>query len=192
MQVYRRFRDAVLEYLPDERLGSPEPTEITHLKLSSDLAEFYRDAAPVDCYIPMYGNPLYLFGPAELESVQAGYREANQFTDVLRQSGDWQDDWIAIGEIGGDPIIAITNIQVTPILFAHHGEGRWDPVEIAPTFSAFIEFLTFWIEDVVPYMERYFSIDGPTAEVYSLLRAHGVKILGADHIDLMIEHWVGC
>jgi hypothetical protein len=90
--------------------------------LPSEILDYYQQMGPVDVLIESYGNPYFLPSLAELWAFQAGYRYLTPSGEAIRE---WDDDWIVIADEGGDPFIFSQSSK--SILFAHHGEGSWDP-----------------------------------------------------------------
>jgi hypothetical protein len=69
-----------------------------------------------------------------LEQRQRGYR-----------AGNGQDTSLAIGDSSADPVIANTAEVGTPIAFAIHGIGEWQPRWVAPTLATFLGALCDWV-----------------------------------------------
>lgn len=97
------------------------------IPLPDDLATFYREVGPVDITIEGYGNPTFIPSLQRLWDFQAGYRWHGNSGELL---DSWNPDWLVVASEGGDPYIY--SMADRQILFAHHGQGHWDP---APCFS---------------------------------------------------------
>jgi hypothetical protein len=101
---------------------------------SPELEELWSLAAPRVVSVPFAPEDLHLYAPETIADVQAGY---------LGES--WRPEWLVIGDIGGDPVIADTEQSGTPISFAIHGLGEWRPAKVAPTPAAFLSGLAAWL-----------------------------------------------
>lgn len=107
----------------------PQPAADWHgtFPLPPDVAEYYKLIGPVDVTIEGYGNPYFLPSLAKLWDFQAGYR----WNSISGESiDDWDDDWLVVGDEGGDPFIF--DLASSKVLFAHHGQGVWEPHEWFP------------------------------------------------------------
>ncbi|MEM9283800.1 MAG: hypothetical protein AAGA96_18415 [Verrucomicrobiota bacterium] len=99
------------------------------IALPDSLARFYAEVGPVGVEVKGYGNPTYLPSLAELWDHQVGYRCDGVSGDTL---DGWNPDWIVVADEGADPYI----FSEDHVLFAHHGEGTWDPGEIYSDLNA--------------------------------------------------------
>jgi hypothetical protein len=90
--------------------------------LPPQLAKFYVDIGPVDVSIQAYGNPFFLPALSRLWQFQAGYRWDSITNKRIK---DWDDDWLVVGDQGGDPLIFLRTSG--EVLFAMHGTGTWEP-----------------------------------------------------------------
>ncbi len=110
---------------------SQAPEEWTGLfPLPSSIAQFFREVGPSDITIESYGNPFFLPCLAALWDFQEGYRW-NGLTG--ERVADWNDDWLVVADQGGDPfILSRTSGKV---LFAEHGGGAWDLIELFPDLN---------------------------------------------------------
>ncbi|MGC4091933.1 MAG: hypothetical protein QM756_29430 [Polyangiaceae bacterium] len=95
--------------------------------LPPSLVAYYQDLGPLDITIEGYGNPFFLPSMARLWEFQAGYRWDALTNDRVH---DWEDDWLVVGDHGGDPLIF--SRKTSRILFAEHGAGSWDAFELFP------------------------------------------------------------
>lgn len=91
---------------------------------------FYRDVGPVDVLIEAHGNPFFLPRLARLWDFQAGYRWNGVSGEPIR---DWDDDWLVVADQGGDPFIILRSTGA--VLFALHGQGDWEAVEMFPDLN---------------------------------------------------------
>jgi hypothetical protein len=118
------------------------------LPLSPELWHWYRQFSPaVNVVVPQLGNWCTIYAVATLVEGQVGYRWLGT-RDGSRGGRivDWPTEWVVIGDIGADPIIAHTDLPHTPISSAMHGMGDWFPHEIAPTLATYLEAQARWIE----------------------------------------------
>ena len=58
--------------------------------------------------------------------------------------GDWQPHWLALQNMGGDPLIADLRAPEVPIQTAWHGAGRWDA---QPLFTSLAELMQTLVVD---------------------------------------------
>jgi hypothetical protein len=114
------------------------------LLLSAEIEKWYAsEAIPVNVIIRWTANELVLYSPLNLLENQAGYRwNTNTPNELL---DDWNINWLVIGDIGGDPIIAHIDKVGTPISMALHGMGYWNPLEVAPDLATFLDILNIWV-----------------------------------------------
>lgn len=79
-----------------------------------------------------------------------GYRfvfEKNVWADAA-VNGGWNANWIVLDSINADPIIADLSTPGVAVLEARHGQGVWEPEQIAETLAEFIDALD--VNDDVP------------------------------------------
>jgi hypothetical protein len=115
--------------------GEVRPQPVSDWKgafpLAPQLAEYYNLVGPVDITVVGYGNPYFLPSLAKLWELQAGYRWNSLSGKAIN---DWKDDWLVVGDQGGDPFIF--DRASSTVLVAHHGEGLWEPKEWFPNVIA--------------------------------------------------------
>ena len=83
-----------------------------------------------------------LFGVAELEDGQIGNSVAPHGNSLCRgETGAWEPNWLVIGyeTACGDPIFIDVRGVTLPVFTAIHGEGTWEPTQIALTIEAFVK-----------------------------------------------------
>ncbi|NTY35593.1 hypothetical protein [Burkholderia diffusa] len=124
-------------------IGARAPDNATHarsLSVSSETAAWFNALDNVDLSIPWAADDLLLYGnQASLTIGQTGYR-----VDVSgRRLSGWNDDWIVLGQMGGDPVIVVPDGDV---LFDRHGAGAWTPLRIAPSITHFAHALWIWCD----------------------------------------------
>jgi hypothetical protein len=110
------------------------------------LPEIERVGYPGDCEIPWVVEDLFLFGFADIESRQAGYRFDARSGEPL---DDWDTDRHVIADWAANPVVIGSDGHIA---FAYHGMDQWDFQTIAESFVSFLDLLTAWV--------RYFVIDG--------------------------------
>ncbi|OXJ40375.1 hypothetical protein CFB82_02395 [Burkholderia sp. HI2714] len=124
-------------------IGARAPDNATHarsLSVSSETAAWFNALDNVDLSIPWTADDLLLYGnQASLTIGQTGYR-----VDASgRRLSGWHDDWIVLGQMGGDPVIVVPNGDV---LFDRHGAGAWTPLRVAPSVTHFAHVLWIWCD----------------------------------------------
>ena len=97
------------------------------IPLPATVERFYADAGPSDITIKSLGNSYFLPKLADLWQFQVGYRW-HGFTG--ERLPEWDEDWLVVADQGGAPFIL--SISTNSILYAHHGEGVWEPEVIYP------------------------------------------------------------
>ena len=73
---------------------------------------------------------VHLLPAAELEAAQQGY-----------EGEDWSPSWLVVAQEDelGDPIFVDTSAELLPVFTAAHGEGSWEPVQVADSFDGFVD-----------------------------------------------------
>lgn len=99
--------------------------------------------------VSLGSSTVYLFKDEEIATAQIGYstdEEGNPLTG--EDEGDWKESWLVIAyeDLCGDPIFIDTQEKGFPVYTAVHGEGSWEPVKIATSFSNFEKALSYMIE----------------------------------------------
>jgi hypothetical protein len=80
----------------------------------------------------------------ELDEAQVGYAvDPSGNTLVGTEDGDWRESWLVIGreDLVGDPLFVDLSVEGFPVYTASHGEGSWEPVRIADSFSGLLSAL---------------------------------------------------
>jgi hypothetical protein len=78
----------------------------------------------------------------EMEEGQVGYRVTpNGKSLCSEEEGAWQPSWVVIGyeTSCGDPLFIDTAEAKLPVLSAMQGEGTWEAMPVASSFTAFVE-----------------------------------------------------
>lgn len=145
--IFRRGKFVV--YTEDEVINANPGIAFT-----PELIAWYTTAAPIDPLIETFGDELWLYNPLNIRINQAGYRWIpDESGETMIENIDlWDRNWLVIGEIGGDPIIAHIDQAGTPISIAKHGMGDWQPQIVAKDLGAFLDLLSFWM--------HYFLLEG--------------------------------
>jgi hypothetical protein len=177
--------------LPDAKFAAytqEQINQIVHvLPLSHDLITWHTSNAPVQLEVPLTGNDFLLYAPEKLISYQYGYRW-NGLTDTREPLEAWSAEWVVIGDVSVDPIIAHTDKAGTPISGALHGAGEWKPRLIAPNLVTFIQCVTVLVDTVERFSkeERFTDDLSLRPEVITFIRSHLEPLLSADLIDNFI------
>ncbi|VWB80738.1 hypothetical protein BLA13014_03712 [Burkholderia aenigmatica] len=124
-------------------IGARAPDHPAHARsvsVSAEIAAWFNALDNVDLSIPWTADNLLLYGnPASLAIGQTGYR-----VDASgRRLSGWHDDWIVLGQMGGDPVIVVPEGDV---LFDRHGAGAWTPLRVAPSLTHFAHALWIWCD----------------------------------------------
>ncbi len=83
---------------------------------------------------------LELFPISSLEDAQVGYSRTPDGKSLVGQNGGaWKANWMVIGRetCCGDPIFVDVEDASVPVFTAMHGEGSWNPQQIAISIEAF-------------------------------------------------------
>jgi hypothetical protein len=155
VQQAKNFADVLTKSLPKAQFKAYSLDDLSEvnrsLNLSKELLTWYTTAAPLNFYIPMLGNPLILYDPNSLTDGQYGYRWIGKSAEENMQ---WNPDWIVIGDIGADPIIAHINERATPISASEHGMGKWELRPVSPDLGNFLDIVSFWADYSINQMGR--------------------------------------
>lgn len=146
IQISHQFKEACEAVNPNARFLSVTKTDIAqhnnNRQLTKELYTWYRHAAPRKVRIPWTVSELVFSDPLQILDEQVGYRWQHKINGL--EIDDWSSHWLVIANIGGDPIIAHTAEELTPIYMAYHGLGAWNPQKIAPSLGHFLQFVTEW------------------------------------------------
>jgi hypothetical protein len=82
-----------------------------------------------------------------VEAFQDGYRfnSAKRESLVTGKEGDWQETWLVIAtNYFADPFYIDTSEAALdfPVYFAFHGQGKWQPIQVSGSITAFTDVLT--------------------------------------------------
>jgi len=91
---------------------------------------------------------LELFPGPSLDDAQVGYSRTSDGKSLVgHDGGAWKANWMAIGRetCCGDPIFVDVEDTRLPVFTAVHGDGSWNPRQIAISIEAFAGcFQEFW------------------------------------------------
>jgi hypothetical protein len=114
--------------------GEVRPQPVTDwcgdFPLPAAVEQFYRDVGPDNISIRTHGDFYCLPSLAELWQFQAGYHWHGLTGEAIE---NWKDDWLVVGDQGGDPFIFSRSTE--SISFAWHGQGEWDAGEMFPDLN---------------------------------------------------------
>ncbi len=89
-----------------------------------------------------FGCGIKLLSVAEVEDGQIGYSVGPDGKSLCSGvTGAWEPNWIVIGceTACGDPIFIDIRAVALPVFTAIHGEGTWEPTQIATSIEAFVK-----------------------------------------------------
>ena len=123
MSAYDQAREILLR-TDDQASLRPQQADdwMGEYPLPAAVGTYYAELGPDDLSIAGYGNGYFLPSLANLWAHQTGYR-THGYTGA--RIADWNDDWLVVGDEGGDPFIFSRGQGV--VLRARHGEGSWQP-----------------------------------------------------------------
>lgn len=118
------------------RNGKVRPQESQDWKgifpLPPAIEQFYLEVGPVNVKIKVPGNPYILPSLADLWKFQKGYRWNGVIAKPIYFE-DWNDDWIVVGDAGGDPFLFDRSSQ--KVLHAYPGDTGWDTIPLFPDLN---------------------------------------------------------
>lgn len=106
-----------------------------------ELTEWLNAVGKEDINIDWSAEYLTLYGIDSILERQRGYTD---LTGKLK--GNWQKNWIAIGDIHGDPIICDFSFSPCQVMYSRHGQGSWETRHLASSINIFSKSLTIWSE----------------------------------------------
>ena len=119
MSVYDHAKEILCRTDPHAALRPQEASGWTgDYPLPAAVATYYAELGPDDLSIAGYGNGYFLPSLANLWAHQAGHRTHGHTGARLVE---WDDDWLVVGDEGGDPFIFSRERGV--VLRARHGGG---------------------------------------------------------------------
>ena len=147
---------------------------------SPELVEFWSQATPLRVSVPFAPNPLDLYHPGQLAERIAGYVDES-----------WSSDWLVVGDVGGDPVIAHTAVPGTPISLAMHGAGSWRPITVAPTPASFLAAVAAWLRVLQTYDGEHLDEKNDFTVkpgFYQALKAHLRTVLPDDCVSALTQY----
>ena len=110
------------------------------MQIPNLIRNFIRKRIVSECIL------LPFFYPDEFESFQDGYRFNRITGEDLTGSvpGQWRKSWHVIARNGmDDPFFVDFALgDASPVYFAYHGAGSWEPIKVADDIVKFEEILT--------------------------------------------------
>lgn len=81
--------------------------------------------------------------PSELGEFQVGYAVDDEGNSLAGEGeGDWGASWVVFAQdFLSDPIFTDLAAPDAPVFRAMHGQGAWEPEEVAPSVGAFAKIL---------------------------------------------------
>ncbi len=139
---------------------NPDVAAVNKTFARPDAREFYARFDPQNVVIASLWGDLTLFPFAALEQEQAGYA-FNAKTRAPEE--EWPAGMLVFGECSADPLI-INPAEAGEILFAMHGQGKWDPLPIAADLDGFLKTCIAWLDMERQRGEKLFNEDDELAE----------------------------
>jgi hypothetical protein len=141
---------------------------------------------PLPVTLPWYGEGMYLASSATITQAQIGY-------GILadgRPSNGWPKDWIVIGTVSSDPVIANSAVEGTPVYYSVHGTGKLQAEPLAPTLRSFAESLAVWLSAIG---DSGMVVDDGVllAPVERAVKVEVAVLVGNDWLPLWLgRHWL--
>lgn len=132
-QVLRDTISAIRSITRSQAFSASPTSILDWAKGSPILLEWAQTIGQNNIVIDWSAETATIYGSNEIIKQQRGYK-----------TSDWDQDWIAIGDIFANPIIL--EISSHKILIAKHGTGKWSPVTLADSPSTFARFIEIWCE----------------------------------------------
>ncbi|MDR3479970.1 MAG: hypothetical protein P4L91_04575 [Burkholderiaceae bacterium] len=108
---------------------------------NAELFDWLSAVGGKDIEVEWPAEQLTIYGAHNLAERQKGYGAITK-----QKTGNWQPSWVVIGDIHADPIIFNFSSSPCNILFARHGQGRWEARPLAGSTGDFARALTIWCE----------------------------------------------
>ena len=113
------------------------------MQIPNLIRNFIRKRIVSECIL----LPFFYPEEGEFESFQEGYRLASRKTgEELADDtpGQWRKSWRVIARNGmDDPFFVDFALgDASPVYFAYHGAGSWEPIKVADDIVKFEEILT--------------------------------------------------
>ncbi|MEG1038259.1 MAG: hypothetical protein RSE22_07885 [Mucinivorans sp.] len=164
----------------------------SELPRSAELDVFYNEYEPSGIKIETGLTPLKLFGMMELNKGQLGYRWINTKEGTVLDE-EWPDKNLVIMDDngGGKPIIAVTDVEKTPVFASY---DVVEPFQVAESLADFILAISRMI-DIVYGEFNVFDLsdddDGVSDAFIARLSSEIGPILGEDNAVRFIDYFYG-
>ncbi|WP_085673417.1 MULTISPECIES: hypothetical protein [unclassified Pseudomonas] len=163
----------------------------TELPRSAEVDFLFNEYEPVGVKIETGLTPLKLFDIASLQKGQFGYRWINAASGAVL-SDEWpvQDLVIMDDNGGGKPIIAVTDVDQTPVYASYDVVA---PFQVADSLADFILALSKMI-DVVYGEFNIFDLsddDGVSDAFLTRLQDEIGPVLGGENTDRFVDYFYG-
>lgn len=141
------------------------------MQIPNLIRNFIRKRIVSECIL----LPFFYPEEGEFESFQEGYRLASRKTgEELADDapGQWRKSWQVIARNGmDDPFFVDFALgDASPVYFAYHGAGSWEPIKIADDIVKFEEILTVLaaLEAIAPLADLNNEFYRDLADDYAL------------------------
>ena len=154
---------------------------------SSPALEAWLALDVLPATLPWYGDGMYLVSATSIAQAQTGYAVLGDG----KPAKDWPQDWVVVGDVSSDPVIANPAIEGTPVLYAVHGAGKWAGELLAPTLAAFAEGLALWLM-VTGESGSALEHSRLRPPVEDAVRTQIANVVGTECLPLWLgRHWLG-
>lgn len=161
------------------------------LPTSLDVDAFYQNCEPVDVKIETGFTPLKLFSSELLMKAQVGYRWINTSTGIVIND-EWPKDYLIIMDDigGGKPVIAVTNVEGTPVYASY---DVVEPFKVSDSLADFLTALAGLIEVVYGSFNIFdISDDHGISDVFLEALIKVVRpTLGEDDFARFVDYFYG-
>ena len=141
---FTKLRDVVQSFgFPFETCGVASCSVgevVEQLHLPPEFLDYYVAAGPAaETVVPWVVEELHLASFDELLRMQIGYRWADLNGTAIPS---WPTPLVVFGSVFDDPIMVDGSPTSSAVFFARHGEGGWNPTEIASSLAEVVSALT--------------------------------------------------
>ena len=163
---------------------------VAELALPEDLVNVYLSGSPAPgSSVPWAVEDLWLYSIKELAQAQEGYRWTGQ---DKRPLSSWPPHWVTVASASGDPIIADVGHAVPPILFARHGQGRWQASAIAGSLTQFVHAVEAVQRVLIGrFAGDVWEDDGPRQDFLSALHEDLRAVVSAEEASTLLDALAG-
>lgn len=168
-------------------------TVLRGFEIPKDVITWYQVAAPSSVVIPWLTNHLTLYDPAKLPLHQNGYSwRYNEAENKVEPIDGWDNTWVVIGDIGGDPVIVDgSDTNKSPVYYALHGIGIWNPAAITPSILDFLRGVVVWLE-ILQHYENVSQMYDDNSEVRVEILAHITHTLSKFLTGIYFGRFLAC